>query len=774
MLLTARAASLLAATSLFMLQPLVARALVPLYGGTSWIWIAVSVFFQLSLIFGYVAATRLSGPGRSQRHGRIAAAALLLAFAGFWVLLQRLTLPLPIEIAVFLHLLITVGAVAVYLAMAAPMLQIAIESDGRIDAHRLYAWSNTGSLAGLILYPTVMETFVPLPYQMAIWLALAVAAAFLMHRTVSHTEASAGPLAIQWDFPGRARVMFISAAAGALTIAVTTRLTLDLGALPLLWVLPLIGLLLSFIVAFGELRIQRSLVAAAPIAVAIACFLFFNARAMPALETVLLWCGLLFVIQCGLQTRLRALAPSGGARGAYYVALAAGGFAGSLLIGCLVPYSWNAVSAIAAIPVAAPALQPLLRSDPIPELGWCLVAAAFAMTHRERWTPRDLIIAGAIGIVSLMLVANLAAEGKRFAVTAGSALVTFVGAMAMAYLPSIAGRPMLFGVAMAVTVVANSFVPRVYGLELFRTRNVYGVLTALETADGEFTELQHGSTVHGMQISQRDSTGEVVPISPQLPLTYYHHGAPIGQVFKDLNAKGCPLRVGLIGLGAGTLAAYARSGDHFEFYEIDPGVIRAAESRHFSYLSAARQRGARIDVFEGDGRQTLAKRTGPKLDLLVFDAFSSDSIPTHLLTLEAFRIAYEQLAPGGIIAFHTSNRYFAVDRVITANAERLGWRHALRRAKMGGLGTSATTWVIVQPDPTASGACLVHISADAGVAPTKPVWTDDFSNPLTLLRAEGLLRQLTGQPQIQPNRKPQQKQTFPERTPTDREQSSSQ
>src|SRR5690349_2387838 len=364
MLLTARAASLLAAASLFMLQPLVARALVPLYGGTSWIWIAVSVFFQLSLIFGYVAATRLSGAGRARWHGRLAMAALLLAMAGLWMLMRRVSLdPLRIEVAVFLHLLITVGAVAVYLAMAQPMLQIAIESDGRIDAHKLYAWSNAGSLDGLLLYPLVMETFVPLPYQMAIWFTLAVAAAFLMHRTISHTESSAGPQAIQWDFPGRARVMFISAVAGALTIAVTARLTLDLGAVPLLWVLPLVGLLLSFIVAFGELRIQRSLLAAAPMATAITCFLFFNSVFMAPLELVMLWCGLLFVMQCGLQGQLRALAPTGSARGAYYVALAVGGFAGSLLIGCLVPYSWNALSAIAAMPVAAPVLMPLLRSD---------------------------------------------------------------------------------------------------------------------------------------------------------------------------------------------------------------------------------------------------------------------------------------------------------------------------------------------------------------------------------------------------------------------------
>jgi hypothetical protein len=741
MLLTARAASLLAASSLFMLQPLVARALVPLYGGTSWIWIAVSVFFQLSLIVGYVAATKLSGPGRARWHGRIAAAALLLALAGFWILMQRVTLePLPIEIAVFLHLLITVGAVAMYLAMAAPMLQIAIASDGRIDAHRLYAWSNAGSLGGLILYPTIMETFLPLTYQMTIWFVLAVAAAFLMHRTVSRTEPSAGSEDIQWDFPGRARVLFISAVTGALTIAVTARLTLDLGAVPLLWVLPLIGLLLSFIVAFGELRIQRSLLAAAPMAVAITCFLFFNSAFMAPVELVVLWCGLLFIVQCGLQGRLRALAPSGSARGAYYVALAVGGFAGSLVIGCLVPYSWNAMSAIAAMPMAAPVLQPLLRSDPIPELGWCLVAAAFALADRERWKRRDLLVASAIGLVAVLLIANEDQRSKG--VVAGASFATFIGAMAMAYLPAIAGRPMLFGVAMALTVAANSFVPRLYGIELLRSRNVYGVLTAT-SLDGQLTQLHHGTTLHGAQLSER-SNGQIVPIAPQQPLTYYHVLTPVAEVFKALHAKPCPLSVGLVGLGAGTLAAYARPGDQFEFYEIDPGVITAAEGPHFSYVSAARERGAQVTVIEGDGRQTLAKRSGPKLDFLIVDAFSSDAIPTHLLTLEAFRIAYDQLVPGGVMAFHTSNRYFAVDRVIRANAEQLGWRHSKRRGPLNGFATSAPDWVIVQPDPSVTGPCIVHVPADPGVPPTTPVWTDNFSNPLALLKGRGLWRQLSG------------------------------
>ena len=740
MLPIARTASLLAASSLFLLQPLVARALVPLYGGTSWIWIAVSVFFQLSLILGYLAATKLAAPRGRRLHAGAAALALMSAAAGFWVLLRRTTFDgLPIEIAVFLHLFLTVGLVAIYLAMASPLLQIAIEADARIDAHRLYAWSNAGSLAGLILYPTAMESFVPLRYQMAIWLALATAAAVLIHRIVAGTDASDGTERIQWRFAGRGRVIYTSAVAGALTIAVTTRLTLDLGALPLLWVLPLIALLLSYIVAFGELRPQRSLTAAAPVALTMACYLFFTPiLLMAAVGTVILWCGLLFVIQCGLQARLRTLAPTGSARGAYYVALAFGGFAGSVVTGCLLPYYWDT---LAATPLAEPILRPILAADPTPELGWCLVAAAFALVNPQRWRARDLIPAAAIGAVAMLLIVSVARDFRSLA--AGTAAM--LGALAISYLPAVAGRPSIFAVGVTAIVAAGSFVPEDYVRELFRSRNVYGVTIARETRDGAFTDLYHGTTLHGTQYSERNGAGEVVPTEPQSPLSYFHQRSPIGEVFEALAVTGCPLRVGIVGLGAGTLAAYARPGDHFEFYELDPAVIAAVEGRHFSYVTAARERGADITLVEGDGRQTLARRVGPVLDLVIIDAFSSDSIPAHLLTLEAFQTARRQLAPGGHIVFHVTNRYFDVDRVVSANAAHLGWQQSVVSRPGIEIGTWWSQWVIVRPaGAQAAAACQVNLLAGAReAAPGQTFWTDDFSNPLRLLKARGLWDQIT-------------------------------
>ena len=297
-------------------------------------------------------------------------------------------------------------------------------------------------------------------------------------------------------------------------------------------------------------------------------------------------------------------------------------------------------------------------------------------------------------------------------------------------------------------MLLSSFVPKTYGLELFRTRNVYGVLTALETPDRRFTILLHGSTMHGMQFSQRNNAGELVPIAPRNPLTYFHAQGPIGYVFRALNGPGCALRVGIVGLGAGTLAAYAKANDSFEFFEIDPGVVSAAEGPHFSYVAAARQRGAAVSVIEGDGRRSLAKREGAPFDLLILDAFSSDSIPAHLLTLESFKTVERQLARGGYIAFHTSNRHFALNQVVAANADRLGWRHV----EMSGLpasrpiGAMTSQWVIVRPSAdSVRGRCDVDLMATAvQAAASSPVWTDDFSNPLGVIKAQGLWDQLRG------------------------------
>jgi SAM-dependent methyltransferase len=250
--------------------------------------------------------------------------------------------------------------------------------------------------------------------------------------------------------------------------------------------------------------------------------------------------------------------------------------------------------------------------------------------------------------------------------------------------------------------------------------------------DPPFVTLMHGTTVHGMQ---RYDVGRRAPVDPTVPLAYYHRGGPLGAIL----AATQPKTVGVVGLGAGTIAAYLGAGQHLTYFEIDPLVIRIADGRPFTFLPAARQRGAAIDLVEGDARLTLARGDAP-FDLLVLDAFSGDAIPAHLLTREAFALYARRLAPGGTLAVHISNRYLDLSRVVASNAG------AIRGS--AGIGDEGT-WVVTEPPIEGSqGSTWVYLTRDPAVAAklTAPrwqplpatgprdAWTDDYSNLLHTLR----------------------------------------
>jgi hypothetical protein len=247
--------------------------------------------------------------------------------------------------------------------------------------------------------------------------------------------------------------------------------------------------------------------------------------------------------------------------------------------------------------------------------------------------------------------------------------------------------------------------------------------------------LYHGTTVHGRQLVD-PATGH--PARPDLPLTYFHRDGPIGRLFRTLPTQGRVDRIGVVGLGAGVLAAYAAPGQTMTFYEIDPLVHELAEdTRFFTYLSAARQRGAAVDVVLGDARMTLAAEPPGVFDLLVLDAFSSDAIPVHLLTLEAGRMYRERLAPGGVLAFHISNRYVRLYPLLARMAETLGleaWLALDERTGDEGFwwdGRTGSLWLmmappgmdILEPD-TPGGIISGRVRAPPGTAP----WTDTFAN----------------------------------------------
>ncbi len=291
--------------------------------------------------------------------------------------------------------------------------------------------------------------------------------------------------------------------------------------------------------------------------------------------------------------------------------------------------------------------------------------------------------------------------------------------------------------ALAGVFVVASFVDARNSEEIRRARSFFGVLRVTRDKDDKgYTELRHGTTLHGRQANDPERRAE--------PLSYYHREGPIGQLFDELHRRAPSLRIAVIGLGTGTLAAYARTGDSITFYEIDPLVRDIAfDPTYFTYTSDAAARGVIERVELGDARVRLEAirkdRLGERYDLIVVDAFSSDAIPVHLLTREALSLYLEMLAPGGLLAFHISNRYLELAPVVANLAEdaRLGGRLIGDDESEAGGGANRSTWVVLAPTAFALGGLVDNERWSAEGLDPDPrvgVWTDDFHNLLSVLK----------------------------------------
>ena len=285
------------------------------------------------------------------------------------------------------------------------------------------------------------------------------------------------------------------------------------------------------------------------------------------------------------------------------------------------------------------------------------------------------------------------------------------------------GWPMKLLAAVALVAVCTTTQPSYGSVRLFEARNFYGTLRVLREAITSSTRLKNGTTLHGFEVT--GGSGQAT--------SYYHPSSPIGQIITRL----MPRHVMAMGLGVGTLAAYAQRGDQYTFLEINPLVEEiASRSGYFSYLRRARQRGAEIDVLLGDGRMLAATLPDQHWDLIVLDAFASDSIPVHLLTLDALREYGGKVTPHGVIAVHVSNRFFDLGPMVAAAAEAMGWRWAIQSRTQEEIDESSSTWMmLVRDDSTAAGLGLntepwEHPAIPAGVAP----WTDDWANLLGRLK----------------------------------------
>jgi len=704
---------------LFLVQPMFARLVLPLLGGSPSVWTTCMLFFQSGLLAGY-AYPHFTTPSLGVRRQALLHAALVL------VPLFMLPIELPPgsravdelrPIAWLLRvMLVSVGLPFFVLATTAPLLQRWFAATGhRVarDPYFLYAASNAGSLVALVAYPTVVEPLLPLSSQARLWAFgyLIAAALVLLCVGVLHRTAGANPLTVERVAQDRIepptirrRLEWLALAfvPSSLMLAVTTYISTDVAAVPLLWIVPLTIYLLTFIIAFGGRRDVAMVLAARslPLLLLPLLLLLIAQGLAPLWFAIPLHLANFAVVSLLCLGRLVQRRPATEHLTEFYLWLAAGGMLGGL---------FNTI--------IAPTVFTTIVEYPLVLVGACFLLASASDFRGPLFEPRALLRPAVVGLLTLVVV--LAA---RLLQIEPRAWLLLLGVPALVcFSLSRDARRFAYGVAF---LVAAGWMggTSAWGRVLYTERTFFGVYRISEHDSGRFRTLYHGTTIHGRQATSG---------TPLEPLTYFHRGSPIADVFPSMDRS--PRSVGVVGLGVGSLAAYARPEDRWTFYEIDPAVERIArDSRFFGYLAAC----SACAVIVGDARVSLETSTAMH-DVLVLDAFSSDAIPIHLLTKEALATYALRLAPGGILAFHISNRHVELRPVVARLAREQGWTAAARFDAVTDEsrdGHSSSDWVVMAQRPERLAAIQrnrrwVLLSADEA-----PAWSDDFSNIWTALR----------------------------------------
>ena len=634
---------------LFVVEPIMAKGLLPRFGGSAGVWVACLLFFQVTLLAGYLYAfliTRyLGSTARTAVH-------IALALGSLAVLpLQPRTGTASGDptLQILLLLATSVGLPFFVLSSTGPLVQWWWA--GRRAAqfpYRLFALSNAASLAALLAYPVSIEPALPLRVQLRWWSGAYLGLVALLVLGAIANRSSDGGAAAEPEATETANrpLLWIALAACASTLwlATSNYLSRNVAAIPFLWVLPMGLYLLSFILCFeweGCYRPAwfRWLLPAAWLAVGSRIGIT-GAASNPRLDLPILLAGLFVCCMfCHGELARTKPAPRQGLA-FFYLMVAAGGALGGVFVA-----------------VAAPNLFSTFLELPI----------------------------GIVGSVFLALVLLWGLRpGRRLL------RLALIGAATFAIASRFSGG----------------------GTDLVRERNFYGTLLVADSGEGDraVRQLYSGRTVHGIEF--------LSPGRRRQPTAYYGESSGAGLV---LGTPAAPnRRLALVGLGAGTLAAYGRKGDFFRFYEIDPAVIRAASGRfHFLADSAAA-----TDVVEGDGRLMLEREPRASFDAIVLDAFSDDAIPVHLLTREAFEMYFSRLRPGGTLLIHLTNRYLDLNPVVEAQAASM--HKSALRIHSDGDAASATLpadWAVVR-----------HARAPAREPPGARPWTDDYSNLFGALR----------------------------------------
>ncbi|WP_029587413.1 fused MFS/spermidine synthase [Bradyrhizobium sp. URHD0069] len=731
MLIVYTAAIFVSALLLFSVQPLFTKMVLPRLGGSPAVWSVAMVFFQSLLLAGYAYAHYLM-----QIRNRVIPVAIHLVLQA----VALLTLPLSIAsgwgepptsgYAFWLLGLFAVSIGLPFFALAAnnPLLQAWFVRTGHPngpDPYFLYASSNVGSFLALLSYPVLLEPMFSLRTQNLIWtggygllIVLIAACGVLLVR--SPVTADAGMQVDDTDAPAppwilRARWIFLAAVPSGLLIAVTAHISADVAAAPLLWVLPLSLYLLTWVLVFQSrpLLPHKWILMVQPLAI----MGVIGLLAIGGERNLLLTLGghqlCFFVIAMACHGELARTRPAAKYLTGFYVALSFGGMVGGLFAGLIAPYTFSWVAEYPILVALAVLCRPAVEE------------------RSPRWSRWYWPFLAAVAVV---LIAPSYTGGKVFAWLDNNR-VYLVGAVAVvAMILAILAKVDRWKLAATVTLALVLI--RVYPADEGRVetvRSFFGVHKIVVTPAGQYHVLMHGTTIHGAEKFQNDD-GTPVTGRPE-PITYYHKDGGIGQAIAAVRErKGGPLRVAVIGLGAGTLTCASEPGETWKFFEIDQSMVDTArDPKYFTYIQNCEPD---LKPVIGDARLTFAKEPDGIYDLIIVDAYSSDSIPIHLATEEAMEIYKNKLAPQGAVVMHVSNRHLELSSVVVGIAEANDLKSWVYNEDSGRddeyiFSTSVVVCAREEADvgKLASSKDWTPEEADE----KQRVWTDDYSNVLGAL-----------------------------------------
>jgi SAM-dependent methyltransferase len=739
----------LGAALLFLVQPMVGRMLLPMLGGSPAVWNTSMLFFQTALLGGYLYAHTLTRI-RSPRLQALCHIGVMLAPLGLLPVADpRLgSGPGATPPAVWLlgALAVTIGGPFFVLSATGPLMQRWFARTGHrssSDPYFLYAAGNAGSLLALVAYPAVLEPWLSLAGQRLVFSAgyaafvvLGLGCAVSLLRNPLQESAAPSRQARRARASGRSdgtsleegltpsptwrtRAMWalLAFVPSSLMLGVTQHISTDVAAIPLLWVMPLSVYLLTFILAFSRRPGMSPAAAAAtlPWLVVVLGVVFLLHAVRPMWALIGLHLLMLFVASMLCHGRLAASRPKTSHLTEFYLLLALGGAAGGVFNAILAPLLFNSIAeyplALAlALLLRGPSARPPRLSRPV---GWTVDAGL------------PLLVLGAyLGAKAGLDAAGLVGGPVQLVLWLGPVIVLMVLAVP---------RRVGFALAAAAVFAINLFSLGSPQHLLYARRTFFGVHRVEADAQDHWRSLLHGTTRHGLQATRP-------PLSRQ-PTTYFHPNGPLGDVFDSLRRReGGVDRVAIVGLGAGSIAAYGRPRQRYTFYEIDPAVVYIArDSGLFTYLKDSP---AEVNIVVGDARLRLAEATAGEYDLLILDAFSSDSIPLHLVTLEAVRQYLRTLSPNGLIAFHVTNRYLDLRPALAGIADRLGLfavdrdepDYAVPESEAS-QGKCGSTWLVMARSIEDLGVLArdSRWTSDRSVLDVPP-WTDDYASILSVFR----------------------------------------